>query len=31
VVKEDDHSLDAGGYGIYTTRSESQYELEDAA
>jgi PBSX family phage terminase large subunit len=31
VVKEDDHSLDAGGYGIYTTRSESQYELEEAA
>lgn len=30
VVKEDDHSLDAGGYGIYTTRSEWQYELEAA-
>jgi PBSX family phage terminase large subunit len=30
VIKEDDHSLDAGGYGIYTTRSDWQYELEAA-
>lgn len=30
VVKENDHSLDAGGYGIYTTRSNWQYELEAA-
>lgn len=30
VVKEDDHSLDAGGYGIYTTRSNWQYEFEAA-
>ncbi|SDT22460.1 hypothetical protein [Microterricola viridarii] len=30
VVKVDDHSLDAGGYGIYTTRSNWQYELEAA-
>ena len=30
VVKENDHSLDAGGYGIYTTRSNWQYDLEAA-
>jgi len=30
VVKTDDHSLDAGGYGIYTTRSLWQYDLQAA-
>ena len=30
VVKEDDHSLDAGRYGVHTTRSNWQYELEAA-
>ncbi|MDY7542613.1 MULTISPECIES: PBSX family phage terminase large subunit [unclassified Cryobacterium] len=30
VVKEDDHSLDAGRYGIHTTRSSWQYELDAA-
>ena len=27
VVKKDDHSLDAGRYGLYTTRSQWQHEL----
>ncbi|RFA12153.1 hypothetical protein B7R22_17130 [Subtercola boreus] len=31
VVKKDDHSLDAGRYGIHTTRSEWTYELLDQA
>jgi PBSX family phage terminase large subunit len=30
VVKEDDHSLDAGRYGIHTTRSSWQYALDAA-
>jgi hypothetical protein len=30
VVKEDDHSLDAGRYGVHTTRSSWRYELDAA-
>lgn len=30
VIKEDDHSLDAARYGIHTTRSMWQYDLEAA-